>query len=132
MKKEEVIFQVQSSLGSLFTKDDVINCLNMVVEEPKVEETKNYAIDGDELIQRIKDGLTKVMDEIDFNDSDNFEITDCEFSINRGNEVELESFEVYGYQLKDLVRSEIQDFLSNLRDEIEQEREAKEEAVEEN
>jgi len=131
MKKQEVISQVQSSLGSLFTKDDVINCLNMV-EAPKVEETKNYAIDGDELIQRIKDGLTKVMDEIDFNDSDNFEITDCEFSINRGNEVELESFEVYGYQLKDLVRSEIQDFLSNLRDEIEQEREAKEEAVEEN
>ena len=131
MKKEEVISQVQSSLGSLFTKDDVVNCLNMV-EAPKVEETKNYAIDGDELIQRIKDGLTKVMDEIDFNDSDNFEITDCEFSINRGNEVELESFEVYGYQLKDLVRSEIQDFLSNLRDEIEQEREAKEEAVEEN
>lgn len=131
MTKQEVISQVQSSLGSLFTKDDVINCLNMV-EAPKVEETKNYAIDGDELIQRIKDGLTKVMDEIDFNDSDNFEITDCEFSINRGNEVELESFEVYGYQLKDLVRSEIQDFLSNLRDEIEQEREAKEEAVEEN
>ena len=131
MKKQEVISQVQSSLGSLFTKDDVVNCLNMV-EAPKVEETKNYAIDGDELIQRIKDGLTKVMDEIDFNDSDNFEITDCEFSINRGNEVELESFEVYGYQLKDLVRSEIQDFLSNLRDEIEQEREAKEEAVEEN
>ena len=131
MTKQEVISQVQSSLGSLFTKDDVVNCLNMV-EAPKVEETKNYAIDGDELIQRIKDGLTKVMDEIDFNDSDNFEITDCEFSINRGNEVELESFEVYGYQLKDLVRSEIQDFLSNLRDEIEQEREAKEEAVEEN
>jgi len=131
MKKEEVISQVQSSLGSLFTKDDVVNCLNMV-EAPKVEETKNYAIDGDELIQRIKDGLTKVMDEIDFNDSDNFEIDCCEFSINRGNEVELESFEVYGYQLKDLVRSEIQDFLSNLRDEIEQEREAKEEAVEEN
>ena len=131
MKKEEVIVKVQESLGSLFTKDDVVNCLNMV-EAPKVEETKNYAIDGDELIQRIKDGLTKVMDEIDFNDSDNFEITDCEFSINRGNEVELDSFEVYGYQLKDLVRSEIQDFLSTLRDEIEQEREAKEEVVEEN
>ena len=131
MKKQEVISQVQSSLGSLFTKDDVINCLNMV-EAPKVEETKNYAIDGDELIQRIKDGLTKVMDEIDFNDSDNFEITDCEFSINRGNEVELESFEVYGYQLKDLVRAEIRDFLSTLREEIEEERQAKEEAVEEN
>jgi hypothetical protein len=132
MKKQEVISQVQSSLGSLFTKDDVVKCINMVVEEPKVEETKNYSIDGDELIQRIKDGLTKVMDEIDFNDSDNFEITDCEFSIGYGNTIELDSFEVYANQLKDLVRAEIRDFLSTLRDEIEQEREAKEEAVEEN
>ena len=131
MTKQEVISQVQNSLGSLFTKDDVVNCLNMV-EAPKVEETKNYAIDGDELIQRIKDGLTKVMDEIDFNDSDNFEIDCCEFSINRGNEVELESFEVYANSLKDLVRAEIRDFLSTLREEIEEERQAKEEAVEEN
>jgi len=131
MTKQEVISQVQSSLGSLFTKDDVVNCLNMV-EAPKVEETKNYAIDGDELIQRIKDGLTKVMDEIDFNDSDNFEFDNCEFSINYGNTIELESYDIYANQLKDLVRAEIRDFLSTLREEIEEERQAKEEAVEEN
>jgi hypothetical protein len=114
MTKEQVIVKVQDSLGSLFTKDDVVNCLNLVEKQ---------STDSDNLIQRIKDGLTKVMDEIDFNDSNNFEITDCEFSINRSNEVELDSFEVYANQLKDLVRAEIRDFLSTLREEIQEEQE---------
>lgn len=129
MKKQEVISQVQNSLGSLFTKDDVVNCLNMVSEETKAEVVQT---DIDSLFSRIQNGLTKVMDEIDFNDSDNFEIDSMEFSINYGNQIELESYEVYANQLKDLVRDEIKEFLSNLRNEIEEEKEAKEEAMEEN
>jgi len=129
MTKQEVIVKVQDSLGSLFTKDDVVNCLNLVSEEPKVEK---QSTDSDKLIQRIKDGLTKVMDEIDFNDSDNFEIDNLEFSIGYGNTIELDSYEVYANQLKDLVRAEIRDFLSTLREEIQEEQEIVEEHSESN
>lgn len=129
MTKQEVIVKVQDSLGSLFTKDDVVNCLNLVSEEPKVEK---QSTDSDKLIQRIKDGLTKVMDEIDFNDSDNFEIDNLEFSIGYGNTIELDSYQIYGNQLKDLVRAEIRDFLSTLREEIQEEQEIVEEHSESN
>ena len=129
MKKQEVISQVQNSLGSLFTKDDVVNCLNMVSEETKAEVVQT---DVDSLFSRIQNGLTKVMDEIDFNDSDNFEIDNIEFDIRYGNQIELDSYEIYANQLKDLVRDEIAEFLSNLRNEMEEEKEAKEEAMQEN
>ena len=58
MTKQEVISQVQSSLGSLFTREDVIKCLNMVVEEPKVKpKMLNYP--SKQWLDKIKDTIFK-------------------------------------------------------------------------
>jgi hypothetical protein len=142
MKKEEVIFQVQSSLGSLFTKDDVVKCINMVVEEkPKVETKVSYP--SDKWLAKIKDAILQRIIDIDFNDSDMFDISEFEFDIKYGNQIEVDSYEVDACSLKVYVENQIEEAFSELDDEISeikqqneetesQYQEALKEAVEEN
>ena len=115
MKKEEVISQVQSSLGSLFTKDDVVNCLNMVVEEkPKVEETK---ADFKAILNLIKNRIEETIDNFDFNDSDNFDITEFEFDIRYGNQIEVDSYQVDARQQKRNLLDTILETFNDLEEE---------------
>ncbi len=123
MKKQEVIARVQDSLGSLFTKDDVINCLNMVVEEkPKVEETK---ADFKAILNLIKNKIEETIDNFDFNDSDNFDITEFEFDIRYGNQIEVDSYEVDARQQK----SNLLDAISEAFDELVEEHETRMEII---
>jgi hypothetical protein len=125
MKKQEVISQVQNSLGSLFTKDDVVNCLNMVVEEkPKVEETK---ADFKAILNLIKNKIEETIDNFDFNDSDNFDITEFEFDIRYGNQIEVDSYEVDAHQQK----SNLLGAISEAFDELVEEHETRMEIIEE-
>ena len=133
MKKEEVIAKVQDSLGSLFTKDDVVNCLNMVVEEkPKVEETK---ADFEAILNLIKNRIEETIDNFDFNDSDNFDITEFEFDIQYGNQIEVDSYEVDAHQQKRNLLDTILEAFNELEEEHETRMEIiaeQKEAVEEN
>lgn len=118
MKKEEVISQVQNSLGNLFTKVDVINCLNMVVEEkPKVEETK-AGYPSKEWLKKIKNSILQRIKDVNFNDSDNFNIYDFRFEIHFENSIEVSSYEVDAYELKIHVENEIEDAFGEIEDEI--------------
>jgi hypothetical protein len=133
MKKQEVIQKVQDSLGSLFTKDDVVNCLNMVVEEkPKVEETK---ADFKAILNLIKNRIEETIDNFDFNDSDNFDITEFEFDIRYGNQIEVDSYEVDAHQQKRNLLDTILEAFNELEEEHETRMEIiaeQKEAVEEN
>jgi hypothetical protein len=116
MKKEEVISQVQNSLGSLFTKDDVINCLNMVVEEPKVETKVSYP--SKEWLDKIKNSILERVKDVDFNDSDMFDISDFEFDINLSNQIEVNSYEVDACSLRGYVENQIEEAFDELEDDI--------------
>jgi hypothetical protein len=127
MTKQEVISQVQNSLGSLFTREDVINCLNMVVEEPKVETKVSYP--SKKWLDKIKDVVLQHIKEIDFNDSDMFDISNFQFSIKHGNQIELDSCEVDSCALKVYVENEIENAFGEIEDdiiEIQQEKEEEE------
>jgi len=115
MTKQEVISQVQNSLGSLFTKDDVINCLNMVVE-PKAETKASYP--SDKWLAKIKDAILERIQDTDFNDSDMIELDNFEFDIKYGNQIELDSYDVDACSLKTYVENEIEEAFSELDDEI--------------
>ncbi len=117
MKKQEVIQKVQNSLGSLFTKDDVVNCLNMVVEEPKVEEPK-AGYPSKEWLNKIKDGILKTIRNVDFNDSDMYDINEFEFEIRYGNTIEVDSYEVDACSLKGYVENQIEEYFDEIQDEI--------------
>jgi len=116
MKKQEVIAKVQDSLGSLFTKDDVVKCINMVVEEPKVDTKVSYP--SKEWINKIKNGILDRIRNVDFNDSDMYDMNEFEFDIKYGNTIEVESYEVDACSLKNYVENEIDEFFSELDDEI--------------
>ena len=117
MTKQEVISQVQSSLGSLFTREDVINCLNMVVEEPKVKpKMLNYP--SKQWLDKIKDSVLEAIRNVDFNDSDMFELDSFEYSIRYGNQVELDSFDVNACALKTYIENEIENAFGEIEDEI--------------
>jgi hypothetical protein len=133
MKKEEVISQVKNSLGSLFTKDDVINCLNMVVEEqPKVEESKQDFI---AILNLIKDKVRETINDFDFDDSSSIAIDNVEFEIRYGNQIEIDSFSVDARELKTGLLYNIQSAFEDLQEEHETRMEIiaeQKEAVEQN
>jgi hypothetical protein len=117
MTKQEVISQVQSSLGSMFSKEDVINCLNMVVEEPKVKpKMLNYP--SKQWLDKIKDTILDSIRNVDFNDSDMFELDSFEYRIRYGNQIELDSFDVNGCSLKVYVENEIENAFGEIEDDI--------------
>jgi hypothetical protein len=118
MKKEEVIFQVQSSLGSLFTREDVINCLNMVVEQPKVETKVSYP--SKEWLDKIKNSILERIKEVDFNDTDMFDASEFEFKIRYGNTIEVDSYEIDACSLKGYIENEIGEVFSEIEDEIDE------------
>lgn len=117
MTKQEVIYQVQTSLGSMFTREDVIKCLNMVVEEkPKVETKPTYP--SKKWLDKIKNTILESIRDTDFNDSDMFDISDCEFDIKYGNTIELDSYEVDACALKVYVENEIENVFGSIEDDI--------------
>ena len=117
MTKQEVISQVQNSLGSLFTREDVVNCLNMVVEEPKVNpKMLNYP--SKQWLDKIKDSILEAIRNVDFNDSDMIELDNFEFDIRYGNQIELDSFDVDGCALKTYVENQIEEAFGEIEEEI--------------
>ena len=117
MTKQEVISQVQSSLGSLFTREDVVNCLNMVVEEPKVKpKMLNYP--SKIWLDKIKDSILEAIRNVDFNDSDMYDMTEFEFNIRYGNTIEVDSYEVDACSLKNYVENQIEEAFEEIEEEI--------------
>lgn len=115
MTKQDVIVKVQESLGSLFTKDDVVNCLNLVSEQPKVaEEPKQDFI---AILNLVRDKIIDVLDCYDFDDSNNFEISNESFTIRYDNQVELDSFDISADEQKRNVLDLIRDAITDLKDE---------------
>jgi hypothetical protein len=125
MKKQEVIAKVQDSLGSLFTKDDVVNCINLVVEEqPKVEEVK---ADFKAILNLIKNRIEETINDFDFDDSDNIDITDFDFRIDYGNQIEVDSYAIDARQQK----RNLLDAISETFDGLQEEHETRMEIIEE-
>ena len=115
MKKQEVILQVQNSLGSLFTKEDVLRILNQL-EAPKVESKPSYP--SKVWLERIKDVVLQHIRDTNFNDSDMFDISNCEFDIKNGNQIEIDSYEVDACTLKVYVENEIETAFGEIEDDI--------------
>jgi hypothetical protein len=125
MKKQEVIVKVQESLGSLFTKDDVVNTINLISEEPKV--VKEQKEDFIAILKLIKDKIKNTIDKFDFDDSDNIELDNVEFEVRYGNQIEFDSFSVDARTLK----SNLLDDIINAFEELEQEHETRMEIIDE-
>ena len=98
MTKAEMITKVNESMGSLFTKDDVINVINLLSDATPSK------INFEELTER----LEAIIDDAD-NDGIEVNSRRCEFSISNGNEIEIEE-----------VHFETEDWKSNINHDIRQ------------
>lgn len=109
MTKENVIANVQASLGSLFTKDDVINCINMV-ETPQPQPQQDFQA----FVRDVKDRVLEMIDNIDWSDSSNIDVEDIEYTIRNGNEIEIDCMNVDAGALHREVQNGIEEIFNDL------------------
>ena len=125
MTKENVIANVQASLGSLFTKDDVINCIEMVeTPQPQQERKEDYRA----FVRMVKDRVLEMIDEIDWHDGYKVEVDDIEYSIRNGNQIEVDCMKVD----VSAFQREVQDGIDTLFNDLWAEHEMRVEIVNEN
>ena len=117
MKREEAINKVNEGIGSIYTKEDVINLINQI-EDTQVE---TPSFDGEPIVKAVMDMWKEDVQEI-FNDmysninSDTIINKDeCEFDFENGNKVVLYdvSFDEYEIELYiDRCRDAVAEFVS--------------------
>ena len=117
MKREEAINKVNEGIGSIYTKEDVINLINQI-EDTQVEAP---SFDGEPIVKAVMDMWKEDVQEI-FNDlhsninSDTIiNKNECEFDFEMGNkvvlyEVSFDEYEIEGYI--DRCRDAVQEFVS--------------------
>lgn len=103
MTKQEMIKKVNESMGSLFTKEDVISVINQLSDEAPSK------INFEELIGR----LQAIIDDAD--DSD-IEVNNrrCEFSISNGNEIEIEELKLDTDSFKGNINHDIRELIDSV------------------
>ena len=99
MKREEAINKVNEGVGSIYTKEDVINLINQI--EDTQAETPSF--DGQEIVKAVMDEWDDKVHDIFNNLADGIESNDivdmseCEFYLEHDNRIVLNdiSFETY-------------------------------------
>jgi len=122
MTKENVIANVQASLGSLFTKDDVINCINMV------QQPQQHKEDYRAFVRMVKDRVLEMIDTIDWSDSNLVDFDNIEYTIRDNNRIEIDTFDIDA----GAYRREIEDGIDTLFNDLWAEHEMRVEIVNEN
>lgn len=117
MKREEAINKVNESIGSIYTKEDVINLINQI-EDTQVEAP---SFDGEPIVKAVMDMWKEDVQEI-FNDlhsninSDTIINKDeCEFELEYGNKVVLYEVSFDEYEIEDKIdkcRDAVAEFVS--------------------
>lgn len=104
MKKAEMIKKVEESMGTLFTKDDVIFIINQL-------DDSTSKINFGELIGR----LEAIVDDAD--DSD-IEVVKhrCEFSISNGNEIEIDEVSLDTEDFKSSINHDIRQLIESVQE----------------
>ena len=117
MKREEAINKVNEGIGSIYTKEDVINLINQI-EDTQVEAP---SFDGEPIVKAVMNMWNENVQEI-FNDlhsninSDTIiNKNECEFDFEMGNkvvlyEVSFDEYEIETYFLR--CRDAVQEFVS--------------------
>lgn len=115
MTKENVIANVQASLGSLFTKEDVIACINSI-EQPAPAPATDYLT----LLRVVHDRVHDMALQFNWDDGDSVSIVDPEFNILYSNQIEIGHYGIDATNLKDNFLYELGILYNDLKVEHEQ------------
>lgn len=117
MKREEAINKVNEGIGSIYTKEDVINLINQI-EDTQVEAP---SFDGEPIVKAVMDTWKEDVQEIFNNLYGNIKSDtiinkdDCEFDFEDGNRVVLYDVSFNEYEIEDYIdrcRDAVQEFVS--------------------
>ncbi len=105
MKKEEAIELVNKGIGSIYSKEDVINLINQI-EESK---TETPSFDGQEIVKivmsefhdKVHDIFHDLASEIESNDIVN--MNGCEFYLKHDNTIVLNEVSFKTYEIEDMI-----------------------------
>ena len=100
MKKELVLHQVQHSVSSIFTKEDVINLINSI-ELGSSRKITPYDIGR---------AIDNVIDWIENNQRDLIDFSSAEFELSYNNVVELVNVELDAEELRGVLENNFSDF----------------------
>lgn len=115
MTKENVIANVQASMASLFTKEDVINILSSI-EQPAPPPATDYIT----LLRIVHDRVHDMALQFEWDDKSAINVDDVEFSITSGNRIELDDYIIDAVNLKDNFLYELGILYNDLKVEHEQ------------
>ena len=115
MTKQNVIDNVQASLGSLFTKEDVIACINSI-EQPAPPPATDYIT----LLRIVHDRVHDMALQFEWDDKSGVDLHDLEFSVFNGNRIQLEEYGIDATTLKDNFLYELGILYNDLKVEHEQ------------
>jgi hypothetical protein len=125
---EQAIALVENQLGSVFTKEDVINLINRI-ELPK-------PVIATELTPELK---IQVLNEYEYTlkryvsrnaDEDIVDLESADFNIGYNNRIEIECISIDTDRLEDVIEGAVQEIITGLEDEI-YERDKQKEEIEE-
>ena len=117
MKREEAINKVNEGIGSIYTKEDVINLINQI-EDTQVE---TPSFDGEPIVKAVMDIWNQNVQDIfndlqsEIEDSQIVNMDDCEFDLEYGNKVVLSDISFDSYEIEDKIekcRDAVAEFVS--------------------
>jgi hypothetical protein len=117
MKREEAINKVNEGIGSIYTKEDVINLINQI-EDTQVE---TPSFDGEPIVKAVMDMWKEDVQDIfnnlysNINSDTIINKNECEFDLENGNEVVLYEVSFNEYEIEDCIdrcRDAVQEFVS--------------------
>ena len=100
MKKDLVLQSVQSSVSSIFTKEDVINLIN------SIEESKGRVI----TTQQINDAIDEVVNWAERRVDNLIDLNSAEFEVNYSNQIELTGVDIDVESLRNTLEEHFMDF----------------------
>ena len=96
--KENVIAQIQDSISSIFSKQDVINLINSIEDKNRITVTDIGA------------AIDKLVDSLERNSQDVIDLTNVEFSINYDNKIQVDSIGLDFDYIREALENTFMDF----------------------
>ena len=112
MTKQNVIDNVQASMASLFTKEDVIACINSI-EQPAPAPATDYL----EMLRLTIERVSDMALQFNWDDGDSVDIVDPEFNILYSNQIEIGHYSIDATNLKDNFLYELGNLYKELAEE---------------
>ncbi len=107
MKKLDVIQSVQSSVSSIFSKEDVINLINSITEE------KSRVVS----VVDITRAIDRVVENFEMNAKDVVDVDNIEFGIGYHKTIEIDNVDVNSDYIREALENAFMDFGEDVTEE---------------